>query len=195
MTPTKAKDGKSNLIDGESAIEDALAATGASKLQREITDANVDSLRTRAEQMLWIGADRRARWKDVEDRAISNVRWPWLPPKGLDDLRRRAISTGDWRDNNDGYIEKGPFPPPKTSVKAVTKNRDDIPARRRSNSPPSTPVRRPQIHYASTPDVSARLPDRPGRRLRVRRDRPLVPRRRPRRQARRPATPRSGPTR
>jgi predicted nucleic acid-binding protein len=60
MTPTKAKDGTSNVIDGESAIEDALASTGASKLQKEIADANVDSLRTRAEQMLWIGADRRA---------------------------------------------------------------------------------------------------------------------------------------
>jgi hypothetical protein len=82
MTPTNAKDGKSNVIDGESAIEDALASTGASKLQKEITDSNADALRTRAETMLWIGSDRQARWKDVEDRAISNVRWPWLPPKG-----------------------------------------------------------------------------------------------------------------
>jgi hypothetical protein len=160
MTPTKAKDGTSNVIDGESAIEDALASTGASKLQKEIADANVDSLRTRAEQMLWIGADRRARWKDVEDRAVSNVRWPWLPPKGLDDLRRRAISWGDWRDNNDGYIEKGPFPPPKTSVKAVTKNRDDagkatIELTALNASPKA------QIHYASTPDVSAASPTVP----------------------------------
>ncbi len=97
MTPTRAKDGKSNLIDGETAIEEALASTGASKLQKEITDANVDALRTRAETMLWItGGDRRARWKDIEEQSISNVRWPWLPPQGLDELRRRAFSTGDW---------------------------------------------------------------------------------------------------
>ena len=84
--------------------------------------------------MLWIaGGDRRARWKDIEEQAICNVRWPWLPPKGLDDLRRRAIDTGDWRDNSDGYIEKGPFPPPKTSVKAVTRIRDDDGKSRRSN--------------------------------------------------------------
>jgi len=157
MTPTKAKDGKSNLIDGETAIEDALAAIGASKLQKEITDATVDSLRTRAEQMLWIGADRRARWKDVEDRAISAVRWPWLPPKGLDELRRRAINTGAWRDNNDGYIEKGPFPPPKTSVKAVTKSRDDS-GKATIELTALNAGPRAQIHYAETTGVSASSP-------------------------------------
>ena len=35
------------------------------------------------------------------------------------------INTGAWRDNGDGYVEKGPFPPAKTSVKAVTRTRDD----------------------------------------------------------------------
>lgn len=160
MTPTKAKDGKSNLIDGENAIEDALAGIGASKLQKEITDANVDFLRARAEQLLWIGADRRTRWKDVEDRAISNVRWPWLPPKGLDDLRRRAIASGDWCDNNDGYIEKGPFPPPKTSVKAVTKSRDDF-GKATIELTALNAGPKAQIHYASTPDVSASSPTVP----------------------------------
>ena len=110
--------------------------------------------------MLWIGADRRARWKDIEDRAISNVRWPWLPPKGLDDLRRRAINTGDWRDNGDGYIEKGPFPPPKTSVKAVTKSRDDS-GKATIELTALNAGPKAQIHYASTPDVSASSPTVP----------------------------------
>ncbi|MCJ2077672.1 DUF499 domain-containing protein [Methylobacterium sp. E-016] len=123
LTSSKGKDGSS--IDGETAVEEALASTGASKLQRAVDDTNVDSLRARAENELWVSADRRARWKDVEERAISNVRWPWLPIKGLEELKRRSVSTGDWRDNGDGYVEKGPFPAPRTAVKAATRQRED----------------------------------------------------------------------
>jgi hypothetical protein len=106
LTPMKAKEGP-DAINGETAVEDALASTGASKLERELNDANVDKLRSRAEDLLWISGDRRMRWKDVEEQAICTFRWPWLPPKGLDDLKRRAIGTGDWRDTGDGYVEKG----------------------------------------------------------------------------------------
>jgi hypothetical protein len=159
MTPTKAKDGKSDIIDGETAIEEALASTAASKLYKEINDKNVDALRTRAEQMLWIGGgDRRARWKDIEEQAICNVRWPWLPAKGLDDLRRKAITTGDWRDNGDGYVEKGPFPPAKTSVKAVTRSRNDETGMATIDLTPINGGDKVRIHYAQTDDVSAASP-------------------------------------
>ncbi len=158
MTPTKAKDGKSNSIDGETAVEEALASTGASKLYKEITDANADALRTRAEQMLWIaGGDRRARWKDVEEQAICNVRWPWLPAKGLDELRKRAVNTGAWRDNGDGYVEKGPFPPAKTAVKAVTRTRDDD-GKATIDLTAINGGDKVRIHYAPTDAVSASSP-------------------------------------
>jgi hypothetical protein len=159
MTPTKAKDGKSDIIDGETAVEEALASTAASKLYKEINDKNVDALRTRAEQMLWIaGGDRRARWKDIEEQAICNVRWPWLPAKGLDDLRRKAITTGDWHDNGDGYVEKGPFPPAKTSVKAVTRSRNDDTGMATIDLTPINGGDKVRIHYAQTDDVSAASP-------------------------------------
>ncbi len=159
MTPTKAKDGKSNSIDGETAVEEALASTGASKLYRELNDANADALRTRAEQMLWFaGGDRRARWKDIEEQAICNVRWPWLPSKGLDDLRRRAVKTGDWRDNGDGYVEKGPFPPAKTAVKAVTRSRNDETGVATIDLTPINGGDKVRIHHSQTEDVSAASP-------------------------------------
>ncbi|WP_294539790.1 anti-phage-associated DUF499 domain-containing protein [uncultured Rhodoblastus sp.] len=159
MTPTKAKDGKSNSIDGETAVEEALASTSASKLYREINDANADALRTRAEQMLWIASgDRRARWKDIEEQAICNVRWPWLPLKGLDDIRRRAVKTGDWRDNGDGYVEKGPFPPAKTSVRAVTRSRDDDTGLATIDLTPINGGDKVRIHYSQAEDVSAASP-------------------------------------
>lgn len=159
MTPTKAKDGKSNSIDGETAVEEALASVGASKLQREVTDANFDALRMRAEQMLWIaGGDRRARWKDIEEQAICNVRWTWLPPKGLDDLRRKAVNTGAWRDNGDGYVEKGPFPPAKATVKAVTRSREDDTGKATIDLTPANGGDKVRIHYAPTEAVSASSP-------------------------------------
>jgi hypothetical protein len=158
MTPTKAKDGKSNTIDGETAVEEALASVGASKLYRLITDENWDTLRSRAEAMLWIGGDRRARWKDIQEQAICNVRWPWLPSKGLDELLKRALNTGVWRDNGDGYIEKGPFPAAKTSVKAVTRAYDDATGKATIDLTAANAGDKARIHYASTEDVSASSP-------------------------------------
>jgi hypothetical protein len=159
MTPTKAKDGKSNTIDGETAVEEALAATSASKLYREFNDTNFEVLRARAEDMLWIaGGDRRARWKDIEEQAACNVRWPWLPSKGLDELRKRAINTGAWRDNGDGYIEKGPFPAAKTSVKAVTRLRDDATGAATIDLTPVNGGEKAKIHFSQTDDVSTASP-------------------------------------
>jgi hypothetical protein len=158
LTPTKAKDGKPDLIDGEAAVDEALASTGASKLEREITDANFEKLRSRAEDMLWISGDRRARWKDVEEQAICNVRWPWLPPKGLEEIRKRALAASDWRDNGDGYIEKGPFPPPKTSVKAITRSRDDATGIATIELTAINAGSKARIHFAATEKVTASSP-------------------------------------
>lgn len=159
IQPTPGKDGKPGTIDGETAIIEALTSTGASKLEIEVNDANVDRLRSRVEDLLWVsGSDeRKARWGDIEEQALANVRWIWLPPKGLMELRKRAIATGDWRDNGDGFIEKGPFPPPRTSVRYCERERDaggkvtlELSAIDAGD--------RAEIHYASTDDVSEASP-------------------------------------
>eukprot|EP01037_Dinobryon_pediforme_P017817 gene17817-18044_t len=158
MLPTKGKDGKSNSIDGESAIEEALSATSASKLIKEVNEANVEALRTRAEEMLWMaGTERRAKWKDIEEQAICNVRWIWLPAKGLDEIRKHAVKTGAWRDNGDGYVEKGPFPPDKTSVKAFMRDRDDE-GKATIDLTPVNGGDKVRIHYSTTDDVSDQSP-------------------------------------
>ncbi|MGI3899887.1 MAG: anti-phage-associated DUF499 domain-containing protein [Janthinobacterium lividum] len=126
LADRRTKEGAPTSIDGEAAIEEALTSTGASKLILNVTeDAVATSLRSRAQDLLWGTTERKTRWKDVEERAISNVRWPWLPPKGLDDVKRIAVSIGEWKDSGDGYIEKGPFPKPKTSVKVLTRSYND----------------------------------------------------------------------
>lgn len=155
LVPRQDEDGKA-VIDGEIAVEEALASTGAAKLIVDV-EGRAEMLRQRAEEQLWTAGDRRCRWKDIEEQAICNVRWPWLPPRGLETLKRLAIGTGDWRDNNDGYIERGPFPPAVTSVKPVTRSRDDsgnatieLTAR---NAGPNA-----RIHVGSTPEVSEQSP-------------------------------------
>ncbi len=116
---------RGSMIDGEAAIEAALSAIGASKLIPVIEDDKVDGLIQRAEDMLWSGTDRKARWADIAERAVCNVRWPWLPPKGLEALKAKAVGSGTWRDLGDGSVEKGPFPPPKTSVRVSLRAYDE----------------------------------------------------------------------
>jgi hypothetical protein len=106
-----------NQFRAEEQIEKALADVGVSKLYRTVDDQVADVLMARAEEMLWpAGGDRRAPWRDVASRAITNERWPWLPPKGLETLRKLAEGRGRWRYSEEGYIEKGPFPKAKTRV-------------------------------------------------------------------------------
>src|ERR1700738_518599 len=103
LVERRSKDNGPTTIDGEMAVEEALSATGASKLIVDLTEESVtSSLRARAEDLLWGTTERKTRWKDVEERAICNVRWPWLAPRGLDDVKRAALGTGQWRDNGDG---------------------------------------------------------------------------------------------
>jgi hypothetical protein len=106
-----------NQFRAEEQIEKALADVGVSKLYRTVDDQVAEVLMTRAEEMLWpAGGDRRAPWRDVASRAITNERWPWLPPKGLESLRKLAEGRGRWRYSEEGYVEKGPFPKAKTRV-------------------------------------------------------------------------------
>jgi hypothetical protein len=107
----------SNQFRGEEQIEKALAEVGVSKLYRVVDDQVAEVLMSRAEEMLWPpGGDRRVPWRDVASRALTNERWPWLPPKGLEALRRIAEGRGRWRYSEEGYVEKGPFPKAKTRV-------------------------------------------------------------------------------
>lgn len=142
-------------VDGETAVEEALTATGASKLVTEV-ETKWESLRQRAEEMLW-SSDRKCRWRDIEEQAICNVRWPWLPPRGLETIRRLAVGAGDWRDSNDGFIEKGPFPPPVTSVKVSTRARDEN-GRATIEVTACDAGLHGRVHVGTTPEVSASSP-------------------------------------
>lgn len=103
-----------NDFDGERQIQ-ATLVKGAKKLVLDL-DADASALLQRAEDILWPQNQKKVPWRDIKDRALSQTRWLWLRPNGLEQLRKIAEQQDRWRYTEDGYIERGPFKKPQTSV-------------------------------------------------------------------------------
>ena len=147
-----------NQFRGEEQIEKSLADLSVSKLYRVVGD-HLDMLMTRAEEMLWPpGSDRRVPWRDVASVALSNPRWPWLPPKGLEEIRRAAEGRGRWRYTEDGYIEKGPFPKATTSVLVTPRGYKEETGMATLEVVARSAGQHGQIHFSTNPDVSVDSP-------------------------------------
>lgn len=71
------------------------------------------------------GSQKSVPWSDVKKRAATNVDWIWHKPDALDQLRITLLQKDIWRESGN-WIEKGPFPPPPTSVNVRELNRDEI---------------------------------------------------------------------
>lgn len=104
-----------NDFNGEEQVVKALSGTGVSKLVLEV-EKDAEAQIAKAEDLLWPEKQKKVPWKDLKSRALQNPRWTWLPNNGLETLRKIAESKGIWRDMEDGYLERGPFAKPKTSV-------------------------------------------------------------------------------
>lgn len=104
------------VIQGERAVENALAGGGAKKLV-EMDPERMDGLIQRCEDQLFPEGQSRTRWLDVLERAASNARWIWLPPKGMDEIKASALADGRWVEEN-GYVDKSP-PPPQPLIRVT----------------------------------------------------------------------------
>ncbi|BBC70896.1 conserved hypothetical protein [Altererythrobacter sp. B11] len=144
-------------FDGEGAVIAALTATGASKLVQDV-EGEFEKLRIRAEDMLWPGTEKTTRLADIQDRAISNVRWLWLPRGGLDELIRLAKARGVWRDTGNGWIEKGPFAKQKTRIAVADAGYDEGTGTATIHVSAQNAGRRPVIHWSNDPDVTKDSP-------------------------------------
>jgi len=140
-------------VRGEEDIAEALSTTGHKKVIRDI-DAEAEALIPRAQDLLWPANDRKTRWADVEERARTVARWPWIEPKGLARLREKAKGQGRWREPDAGWIEKGPFPKDKTTVNVYTGNYDDRTGTAQINVRVMHGGRGPQVYYGPTSEVS-----------------------------------------
>ncbi|MCB0192590.1 MAG: DUF499 domain-containing protein [Anaerolineae bacterium] len=90
------------------------------KYEEEISG---EMFRKKCESRLF-GNSQSLPWREIKQRAASASAWQWHHPNALDDLRNDCLRKDIWREDG-GYIDKGPFPPPKTSVIIDEQLRDD----------------------------------------------------------------------
>jgi len=110
---------KANDYNGEKQIRQTLI--DKRKFTEDITS---DVFRKYVEQKLF-GNQKSLPWTDIKKRSATNTDWIWHKPEALDQFKDKMISEDQWRESG-GWIEKGPFPPPATSVnvREIYRNHD-----------------------------------------------------------------------
>jgi hypothetical protein len=82
------------------------------------------TLRTRVENKLWPTGTKEVAWSTIKQRAATDSSWVWHHPDALDNLKDELVKRDVWREMM-GYIDRGPFEKPKTSVQVQVLNRDE----------------------------------------------------------------------
>jgi len=106
-----------NSYDGEKQVRDVLKEKY--KFTEDVSNAN---FRKMVEKLLFTA--QTTTWNEIRRRAATNVDWPWHLPRALDDLKAECLSRDYWREEG-GYLDKGPFPAPKTAVEVNLLSRND----------------------------------------------------------------------
>lgn len=91
---------------------------------REDTDAG-GTFRTTLENKLWPADQKEVAWTELKRRAASDPSWLLHHPKALDSLKEELIRRDIWREPGGGFVQRGPFPKPATSVQIQPLSRDD----------------------------------------------------------------------
>jgi hypothetical protein len=106
-----------NNYNGEKQIREALKAK-----QKFTEDVTSETFRKKCEQRLFTQSTML--WSEVKKRAATNPMWQWHRTDALDLLKEDLVRKEQWREAG-GYVEKGPFPEPKTGVQVQEWSRDD----------------------------------------------------------------------
>ncbi|EIC30897.1 MULTISPECIES: anti-phage-associated DUF499 domain-containing protein [Methylomicrobium] len=143
----------------EKQIEELLASPRANyKLALDVKN-DINNYLAQAEVYLWPERDRRTPWKDVIMRAKNNPEWPWMPGTGgMDMLKAEALKQGRWRQGEDGYIEKGPFPKEKTTLNVTPQNANKDTGESILTLTPRNCGASPVVHYSMSSSVSTADP-------------------------------------
>lgn len=140
---------------GEEQVEKTLTSDPL-KLYLDV-EKEFDPIRDKAQDLLWPENVDAARWTDVADRYAEQAGMPWLPPKGLDNLKSIACNRGLWEDLGNGYVTKKPKKK-RTSVQVILESEpdDEGKVRLRINPQNAGPV--PRIYYAEDAPASEDSP-------------------------------------
>ncbi len=114
-------------------------------------------IRDKAQDLLWPENQDETRWADVVDRYAEQAGMPWLPPKGLDNLKSIACNRGLWEDLGNGYVTKKPKKKrPRLRSSPSPSLEDEGKVRLRVNPQNAGPA--PRIHYAEDAPVTEDSP-------------------------------------
>ncbi|NOX56544.1 MAG: DUF499 domain-containing protein [Planctomycetes bacterium] len=106
-----------NKYNGEDQVIDVLRSK-----MKFTDDVSSQTFRKKCEQRLF--TQQAMRWSEIKRRAATNPKWQWHRPDALDHLKTECLSRDIWRENGD-FVDKGPFPQPKTAVIVKEQSRDD----------------------------------------------------------------------
>ncbi|MCZ7647980.1 MAG: DUF499 domain-containing protein [Planctomycetota bacterium] len=120
-------------------------------------DVGGDNFRQQCEAKLF--TTKRMRWEDIKKRAAVDPSWPWHLPDALDRLRDDMIHKEQWKKEGEQWVEKGPFPKPKPSVRWQELERNDDTG---EVTLKLTPVNGDTVHYeigGNATSASAKVSD------------------------------------
>lgn len=140
---------------GEAQIEKTLTSHPL-KLYLDVEN-EFDAIREKAEALLWPENSDETRWEDAADRYAEQPGMPWLPPRGLDQLKDIACNRGLWEDLGNGYVTKRPKKK-KTSAQVIPEQGPDDEGRVRLKVNPLNAGPAPRIHFAIDGPVSESSP-------------------------------------
>ncbi len=93
------------------------------KEKRKYTeDVSSDIFRKKVERRLF--TTQSMPWSEIKRRAATDPGWQWHRPDALDLLKADLVSKDIWREEG-GFVDKGPFPQPATSVSVQEMRRND----------------------------------------------------------------------
>ena len=106
-----------NQYSGEQQILDVL------KEKMKFTeDVSGETFRKKCERRLF--TQQAMPWREIKRRAATNTLWQWHRTDALDLLKGECLHRDVWREDG-GFVDKGPFPQPATSVTIKEQTRDD----------------------------------------------------------------------
>ncbi len=106
-----------NAYNGEKQIVELLKEKA--KFEENITG---ETFRKKCEARLF--TIQNMPWGEIRKRAGMLPKWQWHHPRALDDLKNDCLNKDIWRENG-GFVDKGPFPQPKTKASVQEVSRED----------------------------------------------------------------------
>jgi hypothetical protein len=85
-------------------------------------DVSGDTFRKKCEQRLF--TQQSMPWSEIKRRAATTPKWQWHRADALERLKDDCVYRDVWREEG-GFVDKGPFPQPKTSISVQEQTRDD----------------------------------------------------------------------